>query len=80
MSMRITPEIKSALNDILSRRARIAEHNEQIKEDVKALAERLKVKPAVVTKMLGLIEKERGRGDVISAERDILDAADECTG
>ena len=46
-------------------------------EDIKAIAEHLGGKPAQVSKIIALVEKEREKGDVISGERDIIDAAEE---
>ncbi len=72
-----TPEIKQAIRDVLNRKAAILRETEQIKEDVKAIALAMGSKPAAVNKIIGLIEKERSKGGVIEAERDILDFADE---
>lgn len=48
----------------------------QLKEDLKALADYLAIKPAQVARIISLVERERAKGDVLAAERDLLDAAE----
>jgi CRISPR/Cas system Type II protein with McrA/HNH and RuvC-like nuclease domain len=71
----IDPQLKSAIEDILNQRAKVARVNEEIKEAVKAVAERFDLKPAQLNKVIGLVEKERDKGGVLDAERSILDIA-----
>ncbi len=71
----IDPQLKSAIEDILNQRARVARLNEEIKESVKAVAERFDLKAAQLNKVIGLVEKERDKGGVLDAERSILDIA-----
>ena len=73
--MEINRDTKQTLEDILRRRASIKEDTQQIREDIKALAKRLDAKPAVINKIITLVEKDREKGDVIDTERDIVDAA-----
>lgn len=78
--MQLDKKAKEAIEDIINRREGIASMQAQIKEDIKAVAEHLGVKPAQMTKIIGLVEKERAKGDVIAGERDIIDAAEEMSG
>lgn len=71
----IDPALKSAIEDILNQRARVARLNEEIKESIKAVAERFDLKPAQLNKVVGLVERERDKGGVLDAERSVLDIA-----
>ena len=75
--MQMDQKTKDAIEDIINRREGIASMQSQIKEDIKAIAEHLGGKPAHLSKIIALVEKEREKGDVISGERDIIDAAKE---
>ena len=75
--MQLDQKTKEAVEDIINRREGIASMQTQIKEDIKAVADHLGVKPAQMSKIISLVEKEREKGDVISGERDIIDAAEE---
>jgi hypothetical protein len=67
---------REAIEDIITRREGIGSMQAQIKEDIKAVAEYLAIKPVQVGKIISLVERERAKGDTIEAERDILDAAE----
>lgn len=75
--MQMDQKGKDAIEDIINRRESIASMQSQIKEDIKAIAEHLGGKPAHLSKIIALVEKEREKGDVISGERDIIDVAEE---
>ncbi|MHB1632476.1 MAG: hypothetical protein ACYCQL_09740 [Acidithiobacillus sp.] len=75
--MQLDQKAKDAIEDIINRREGITSMQTQIKEDIKAVAEYLGGKPAQLSKIIALVEKEREKGDVISGERDIIDAAEE---
>ncbi|WP_298170458.1 hypothetical protein [Acidithiobacillus sp.] len=75
--MQMDQKTKDAIEDIINRREGIASMQSQIKEDIKPIAEHLGGKPAHLSKIIALVEKEREKGDVISSERDIIDAAEE---
>lgn len=68
---------RSAIEDILNQRARLARMGEEVKEAIKATAERFDMKPAQLNKIIGLVEKERDKGGVIDVERQTLDLASE---
>ena len=71
----IDSALKSAIEDILNQRARVARLNEEIKEAIKAVADRFDLKPAQLNKVVGLVERERDKGGVLDAERSVLDIA-----
>jgi hypothetical protein len=63
--MQIDTKSKKAIEDVINRRTAIHSMQEQIKEDIKAIAEYLDIKPAQLNKIIGLVEKERENGDVV---------------
>ncbi|MBU2792717.1 hypothetical protein HF669_10705 [Acidithiobacillus thiooxidans] len=78
--MQIDTKSRTAIEDVINRRAAIASMQEQLKEDVKAIAEYLDIKPAKLNKIISLVEKERESGDVVEEERDTLDTAADLAG
>ncbi|QQD73080.1 hypothetical protein [Acidithiobacillus ferrivorans] len=78
--MQIDTKSKKAIEDVINRRTAIHSMQEQIKEDIKAIAEYLDIKPAQLNKIIGLVEKERENGDVVESERDILDTVEDIAG
>ena len=78
--MQIDTKSRKAIEDVINRRAAIASMQEQLKEDVKAIAEYLDIKPAKLNKIISLVEKERESGDVVEEERDTLDTAADLAG
>lgn len=73
-------KVQDAIEDVLRRRESVGSMQEQLKEDVKAIAETMGIKAAQLNKILGLIEKERTTGGAVEAERQILDLAVEAVG
>ncbi len=78
--MEISKKAREAIEDIINRRAKIASMQEQLKEDVKAVAEHLDIKPGKLNKIIGLVEKERQSGEVVEEERNTLDAVESLVG
>ena len=78
--MQIDTKSRKAIEDIINRRAAVASMQEQLKEDVKAIAEYLDIKPAKLNKIISLVEKERETGDVVEEERDTLDTVADIAG
>ncbi|MBU2738547.1 hypothetical protein [Acidithiobacillus concretivorus] len=78
--MQIDTKSRKAIEDVINRRTSIASMQEQLKEDVKAIAEYLDIKPAKLNKIISLVEKERESGDVVEEERDTLDTAADLAG
>ncbi len=74
--MQIDSATRRAMEEIINQRIKVKAMTDSNKEMVKALAERLDVKPAQISKIISLIEKERDKGDVIVEERAILDNAE----
>lgn len=75
--MHLDPAIKKRFEAILNQKEELKETQETLKDAVKQLADELGVKPADITKILGLVEKERAKRGVIADERDILETAGE---
>ena len=78
--MQIDTKSKKAIEDVINRRTAIHSMQEQIKEDIKAIAEYLDIKPAKLNKIISLVEKERETGDVVEEERDTLDTVADIAG
>ena len=74
--MELDHKAREAIEDIINRREGINSIQAQIKEDIKAIAEYLAVKPAQVARIISLVERERAKGDVLDAERGVIDAAE----
>ncbi len=74
--MELDHKSREVIEDILTRRQGIQSMQAQLKEDLKALADYLAVKPAQVARIISLVERERAKGDVLAAERDLIDAAE----
>ena len=75
--MNLDATAKKAIQDVIIRREGANRVLAQIKEDIKAIAENLGVKPAQINKVISLVEKERGKGGVLEGERNIIDAAED---
>ena len=75
--MHLDSGTRKSLEAILNQKEKLKETQAILKESVKKLADELGVKPAVVTRILGLVEKERAKGGVIADERDVIEAAGE---
>ncbi|MFA7655030.1 hypothetical protein [Acidithiobacillus thiooxidans] len=78
--MQLDSRDREAIEDIINRRAGITSMQAQLKEDIKAIAERTGTKPAQINKIISLVEKERDKGDVLAVERDIIDVASDLAG
>jgi fumarylacetoacetate (FAA) hydrolase family protein len=74
--MELDHKSREVIEDILNRRQGIQSMQAQLKEDLKALADYPAVKPAQVARIISLVERERAKGDVLAAERDLIDAAE----
>ncbi len=75
--MNLDSGTKKKLEEILNQKEELKEAQESLKESVKKLADELGVKPAVVSRLLGFVEKERAKRGIIADERDILETAGE---
>ena len=75
--MHLDPGNKKSLEAILNQKEELKESQESLKESIKKLADEMGVKPGEITKILALVEKERAKGGIIAAERDLLDTAGE---
>ncbi|GEM_PF-1081371 len=73
--MELDHKAREAIEDIINRREGINSIQAQLKEDMKAIAEYLAVKPAQVARLINLVERERAKGDVLETERSVIDAA-----
>ena len=67
--MHLDGKTKSIIEDILNRKAKIALQGEDIREDIKVVAERMGVRPAAANRIMTLVDKERSKGDTLHIER-----------
>lgn len=67
--------LREGINNILNQRVKLKAMQDSLKEDVSAIAERFDMKPAQLNKIIGLVEREREKGGVLEAERDLLEMA-----
>ncbi len=74
--MELDQKAREVIEDIIARREGINSIQAQIKEDIKAVAAYLAIKPAQLGRLISLVERERAKGDIIDAERDVLDTAE----
>ncbi|MBU2858195.1 hypothetical protein HF289_15495 [Acidithiobacillus ferrooxidans] len=78
--MHLDGKTKSIIEDILNRKAKIALQGEDIREDIKVVAERMGVRPAAANRIMTLVDKERSKGDTLHIEREVIDAVEILTG
>lgn len=75
--MQLDPEKKKRFDVILNQKEEIRELQETLKDGVNNLAKELGTKPAVVNRILRLVEQERATGGVLQSFRDIIETAEE---
>lgn len=75
-TLELDHKAREAIEDIINRREGINSIQTQLKEDMKAVAEYLAVKPAQVARLISLVERERAKGDVLETERGVISAAE----
>ena len=73
MGVQVTVEHKKVLKSILDSMEKIKMDQEALKEDKKALADKMGVKPAIINKITSLMKKEQEEGGVLRQERNTLD-------
>lgn len=73
LGVQITSEHRKALRAILDNMEKIKMDNEALKEDKKALADQMNVKPAIINKITSIMKKEQEEGGVLRQERNTLD-------
>lgn len=69
----LTIELKKAIEDIIFQKKNIARDQEALKEAVTANAEKMGVKPGVLSKRIDLIIKEEEKGGEVKSRTDDLD-------
>ena len=68
---------RSAVAAIIETRVRIKLAQGQAREDVKAVAERLGMKPSELNKIVRLAMQERERGNVLAHEKAMIEVAEQ---
>ncbi|MHB8369222.1 MAG: hypothetical protein ACYDBP_05935 [Leptospirales bacterium] len=78
--MHLDSGTRKSFEAILNQKEELKEAQDALKESVKKLAEEMGIKPAVVTRILGLVEKERAKGGILADEREVVETAGEFVG
>ena len=68
---------RAAVTAIIETRIRIKLAQGQAREDVKAVAERLGMKPAELNKIISLALREREKGNVLAHEKALIEVAEQ---
>lgn len=66
----LTKDIKKAIDDIIYQKKSIARDQEALKEAIEAVADRLGVKKAVLSRRIDLIVKEEEKGGEVQSKTD----------
>lgn len=69
----LTPELKKAIEDLIYQKKMISRDQEALKEGLGAIAERMGVKPGVLSKRVDLIIKEEEKGGELKSKTDDID-------
>lgn len=69
----LTIELKKAIEDVIYQKKMISRDQEALKEALTAIAERMGVKPAVLSKRIDLIIKEEEKGGEVKSRTDDID-------
>ena len=69
----LTIELKKSIEDIIFQKKNIARDQEALKEAVTSNAEKMGVKPGVLSKRIDLIIKEEEKGGEVKSRTDDLD-------
>jgi hypothetical protein len=72
----LVPLDVTAINAIITSQDVLKQSQAQIRDDIKALAERLETKPARVNAIIRLVRKEAAEPGSLEFEQDTLDAAE----
>lgn len=71
----ISPENVSSVRALIANMVKIKADQEALNDDIKAVADRMGVKPAAVKEMANIILKEQEKGGVLSSKEKSLDFA-----
>lgn len=69
----LTKDIKKAIEDIIYQKKSIARDQEALKEAIEAVADRLGVKKAVLSRRIDLIVKEEEKGGEVKSKTDDIE-------
>lgn len=69
----LTIELKKAIEDVIYQKKMISRDQEALKEAFTAIAERMGVKPGVLSKRVDLIIKEEEKGGEVKSRTDDID-------
>ena len=74
--MVISDSQRKRLESLMNAKEEIKQTQKDLKDGIKNLADEMDVKPAVLTKIISLVEKERAKGGIIADEKSILEIAE----
>lgn len=76
----LTPEHKKMIMALVLNKNQIKNDSEAVKDDTKAIAEKLGLKTADINRIVSLIVKEQEKGGAIEGETNILDLTNQVLG
>jgi hypothetical protein len=68
---------RTAIRGVIEAKARLKMAQDQLREDAKAIADRLGMKPAELNKIVSYAARERERGNVLSLEKALIEVAEQ---
>jgi hypothetical protein len=76
----ISDKDRRAILDICDEQEKLKRRQAQVRDDIKAVALRGGMKTAQLSKILKLVREERAKGNVLTSEQEIIDAAEQVIG
>lgn len=76
----LTEEHKKMIMALVQNKSQLKLDQEAIRDDTKAIADRLGIKPGDVNKIVSLVAREQEKGGVIRGEENLLDLATQVLG
>lgn len=73
----LSPHDRAAIVAVIETKMRLKLAQAQVREDVKAVADRLGMKPSELNRIIGLATKERERGNVLVHEKALIEVAEQ---
>lgn len=68
---------RKAIKGVIEAKARLKMAQDQLREDSKAIADRLGMKPAELNKIVRYAARERERGNVLALEKALIEVAEQ---
>jgi len=73
----LSEQDRAAIRAVIETKMRIKLAQGQVREDMKAVADRLGMKPSELNKIISLAMRERERGNVLAQEKALIEVAEQ---